>query len=191
MASAWCWPCRRHEWFAGARFIGLALVGAAAILFAAIQPDSAGYAGVYFVMAIGGIRLGRDAAIIVCGGTVVGDRRRRLLAHENPAFDRRAAVQRPPVVPGHAADPPARATGATRPSGCSGAARVARGARPSRPSSAERGRVARELHDVLAHSLSALSLQLEGTRLLAAQERRRPVGDRRPGARAPPRRRAG
>jgi signal transduction histidine kinase len=31
----------------------------------------------------------------------------------------------------------------------------------------ERGRVARELHDVLAHSLSALSLQLEGTRLLA------------------------
>jgi signal transduction histidine kinase len=32
---------------------------------------------------------------------------------------------------------------------------------------AERGRVARDMHDVLAHSLSALSLQLEGTRLLA------------------------
>ena len=32
---------------------------------------------------------------------------------------------------------------------------------------AERGRVARELHDVLAHSLSALALQLEGARLLA------------------------
>src|SRR6201999_2274944 len=31
----------------------------------------------------------------------------------------------------------------------------------------ERGRMARELHDVLAHSLSALALQLEGTRLLA------------------------
>ena len=63
---------RRHEWFDGARFIGLALVGIAALLFAAVQPDSAGYAGVYFVMAIGGIRLGRDAAIIVCGGTVGG-----------------------------------------------------------------------------------------------------------------------
>src|SRR3712207_2059200 len=32
---------------------------------------------------------------------------------------------------------------------------------------AERGRVARELHDVLAHSLSALALHLEGARLLA------------------------
>jgi signal transduction histidine kinase len=32
---------------------------------------------------------------------------------------------------------------------------------------AERGRLAREMHDVLAHSLSALTLQLEGARLLA------------------------
>jgi signal transduction histidine kinase len=31
----------------------------------------------------------------------------------------------------------------------------------------ERTRVARDMHDVLAHSLSALALQLEGTRLLA------------------------
>jgi signal transduction histidine kinase len=32
---------------------------------------------------------------------------------------------------------------------------------------AERGRIAREMHDVLAHTLSALALQLESTRLLA------------------------
>jgi signal transduction histidine kinase len=36
---------------------------------------------------------------------------------------------------------------------------------------AERARLARELHDVLAHSLSALALQLESTRLLARDRR--------------------
>jgi len=35
---------------------------------------------------------------------------------------------------------------------------------------AERSRIARELHDVLAHSLSGLTLQLEGARLTAEQE---------------------
>ena len=35
---------------------------------------------------------------------------------------------------------------------------------------AERSRIARELHDVLAHSLSGLSLQLEGARLMAERE---------------------
>jgi signal transduction histidine kinase len=38
---------------------------------------------------------------------------------------------------------------------------------------AERHRLAREMHDVLAHSLSGLMLQLEGTRMLAAEN----VGD--------------
>jgi signal transduction histidine kinase len=33
----------------------------------------------------------------------------------------------------------------------------------------ERGRLARDMHDVLAHSLSGLMLQLEGARMLAAQ----------------------
>ena len=53
----------------------------------------------------------------------------------------------------------------------------------------ERGRIAREMHDVLAHSLSALAVQLEGARLLARDRERRPGGDRRDRARPPPRRR--
>ncbi|HVU77960.1 MAG TPA: histidine kinase [Gaiellaceae bacterium] len=39
---------------------------------------------------------------------------------------------------------------------------------------AERARLAREMHDILAHSLSALALQLESTRLLAVKQQ---VGD--------------
>jgi signal transduction histidine kinase len=44
---------------------------------------------------------------------------------------------------------------------------VSRAAQASAAAAAERGRLAREMHDVLAHSLSALALQLETTRLLA------------------------
>jgi signal transduction histidine kinase len=40
-------------------------------------------------------------------------------------------------------------------------------ARAAEARAAERSRLAREMHDVLAHSLSALALQLESTRLLA------------------------
>jgi signal transduction histidine kinase len=45
--------------------------------------------------------------------------------------------------------------------------RASREAEARAAASAERGRLAREMHDVLAHSLSALALQLESTRLLA------------------------
>ena len=45
--------------------------------------------------------------------------------------------------------------------------RDSRAAQAEAAAVAERGRVARDMHDVLAHSLSALSLQLEGARLLA------------------------
>jgi signal transduction histidine kinase len=45
--------------------------------------------------------------------------------------------------------------------------RESRAAHAASVALAERGRVARDMHDVLAHSLSALALQLEGARLLA------------------------
>ncbi len=44
---------------------------------------------------------------------------------------------------------------------------TSRAAEAQAAAAAERGRLAREMHDVLAHSLSALALQLETTRLLA------------------------
>jgi signal transduction histidine kinase len=45
-----------------------------------------------------------------------------------------------------------------------------RGAELRAAALAERQRIAREMHDVLAHSLSGLALQLEGARLLAATD---------------------
>jgi signal transduction histidine kinase len=46
---------------------------------------------------------------------------------------------------------------------------VARAAREESARLAERARIARELHDVLAHTLAGLTVQLEGARLLAAR----------------------
>jgi signal transduction histidine kinase len=45
---------------------------------------------------------------------------------------------------------------------------ASRAAEQAAAAEAERSRLAREMHDVLAHSLSALALQLESTRLVAA-----------------------
>ena len=157
---------RRQEWFEGARFIGLALVGATAILFAAVQPDSAGYAGVYFVMAIGGIRLGRDAAIVVCGGTVVGIVVVGALTHENAAFIAGLLFS---ILPWFLIMRLVRRLARRREEAEKLIVELqeSRAAHAESAALAERGRVARELHDVLAHSLSALALQLEGSRLLA------------------------
>jgi signal transduction histidine kinase len=47
----------------------------------------------------------------------------------------------------------------------------ARDAQAQAAAATERGRIAGELHDVLAHSLSGASIQLQGARLLAEQQR--------------------
>jgi signal transduction histidine kinase len=49
------------------------------------------------------------------------------------------------------------------------ALQASRAAEARAAAAAARGRLAREMHDVLAHSLSALALQLEATRLLARE----------------------
>ena len=91
--------------------------------------------------------------------------RHRALAGRRPGAHRRALFSVVAVVRRHAADPAAaRGRDEAEASSRSCASRAPRTRRrPPRPSA----RVARDLHDVLAHSLSALALQLEGARLLA------------------------
>src|SRR3954453_2195781 len=157
---------RREEWFDYSRFIGLSLVGAGTLIFASVQPDSAGYAGVYFVVAIGGIRLGRDGALVVCGGTGGG-----IVLIQLRERDETAAIPGTlfSVLPWFLVMRLVRRLGERnrRAEGLVEELRESRAAATESAAQAERGRVARELHDVLAHSLSALALQLEGTRLLA------------------------
>jgi signal transduction histidine kinase len=166
LAAGLALGAHRQEWFEYSRFIGLALVGVGSVICAAVQPDSAGYAGVYFVVAIGGIRLGRDGAILVCGGTVAALVLVQLLHHENPAVIVGTLFS---VLPWFLVMRLIRRLGERnrRSQELVEELRDSRAAHAESAAQAERGRVARELHDVLAHSLSALALQLEGSRLLA------------------------
>jgi len=151
----------------GRRFAGLALVGLASIVLELVQPHGAGFAAVYYVLAIAGLRLPTRPALVVCGATLAGV----LVATAFTADD--------PVAAGatlvFATVPWFLVTRLLRRLGDQHAEaqtlveelRESRAAHAQSAALAERSRVAREMHDVLAHSLSALALQLEGTRLLA------------------------
>jgi len=157
---------RRREWFPAARFIGLCLVGLATFLFAGFSPDSAGYAGVYFVVVIGAMRLEREAAALVCGGTVLG---LVIIAIANGTDAGTIIGLLFSLAPWFLIMRLIRqlAIGRNEAEKLVVELRESREAEAEAAKLGERGRVARELHDVLAHSLSALSLQLEGTRMLA------------------------
>jgi len=135
----------------------LAITAASAVL-AVVQPKGIWPAGPYFVGIMAALRLERRTAfallafnvtLLLAIGSAEGDPGGALSTAIGavPWFlimrvTRRMREQRDQLAASRAAE--ARAAAA-----------------------AERGRIAREMHDVLAHSLSALALQLESARLLA------------------------
>jgi signal transduction histidine kinase len=159
--SAW-----RRELPPGRRFAGLVLAGIASCLFAAFQPKSAGFAAIYYVVVFAGMRLPRTPAVIVAGGTLVAET--AILAAVHGSGDTPAGLVFS-TIPWFLITRLIRRLHERTES----AERLveelseSRAAHARSVALAERGRLARDMHDVLAHSLSALALQLEGTRLLA------------------------
>jgi signal transduction histidine kinase len=151
----------------GRRAAGLLTVGAATCILTALQPDGAAYGALYYVVVVAALRLELVPALLVSGLVVTAQC----------------------VVVGFRADEPVGAVVSVAASvipwflvmrlvsrlheGREQAEKLVEELRESRAAHAEaaavaeRGRVARDMHDVLAHSLSALALQLEGARLLA------------------------
>jgi signal transduction histidine kinase len=151
----------------GVRLGGLVAVAVASCVFVAVQPDSAGYAGIYYVVVIAGIRMPLVTAYVVAGGTLLAEILIVAISHDKPGATSVGLVFS--VVPwflitrlirqlAYRRDKLERAVEELRES---------REAATQSAALAERSRLARDMHDVLAHSLSALALQLEGTRLLA------------------------
>ena len=149
------------------RILGLALIGIAACVFAALQPDGAGFTGVYFVVVVSAARLDLRTAAILSGLTLGGVIAAFALFREDALATVIGLLFA--VTPWFFVMRLLRQAGRRRAEAEAlvEELRESRAAHAESVALAERGRLARDMHDVLAHSLSALALQLEGARLLA------------------------
>jgi len=157
---------RRHM-PAGWRLAALVLAAVGTCLVTALQPQSAAYAGIYYVVVVAGMRYEGAVGVAIAGVTLVAESVIIAFTNEHAAG----------VIPGlwFSVIPwflVMRLVRRLLERGREAEAlveelRESRAANAEAAALAERGRLARDMHDVLAHSLSALALQLEGARLLA------------------------
>jgi len=152
----------------GHRLAALLGVGAASIVLIVVQGEqSSAIAGLYFGAVLGAFRLPWRQALFAAAFCVIGG----ALAYALAVPDAEGQVISvlvgiPPwfLVIRSLRELRERQVAAE---GLVDELRESRAAQAEAAALAERGRVARDMHDVLAHSLSALALQLEGARLLA------------------------
>ena len=142
----------------GSRVALLIAVAIATGVLAAVQPKGIWEAGPYFVGIMAALRLGRRSGVLVLAFTVI------LLLAVSAAERHGGGVSSTLLgaIPWFLLIRVMRTLRDQRDELAASRAAEARAA-----AAAERGRLAREMHDVLAHSLSALALQLETARLLA------------------------
>jgi signal transduction histidine kinase len=153
----------------GVRFTGLAAVAVSGALLAALQSSGASIGTVYFVFAIAELRMSRRAAVLLSGLALGGQVIGLLIGADDPGGQIAGVVLA--TVPWFLV---LRLMRELRLRGDEahalvGELRESRAAHAQAAAESERARLARDMHDVLAHSLSALALQLEATRLLARE----------------------
>jgi signal transduction histidine kinase len=157
LSAAAAQPIRR-DGRRGPLLLSLLGVTAGAITLALAQPKGVWSVGVYYVAVIAALRLDRRTGGLVLFASlapfVIG------AAVQGKLFG--ALVLPLGVLPWYLVMRLLRSVQLQREE-----LQESRVAEAAAAAAAERGRLAREMHDVLAHSLSALALQLESTRLLA------------------------
>jgi signal transduction histidine kinase len=151
----------------GVRFGGLLALALGSAALLALQPDTPAVAGTYLATVIAVMRLERRAAFVVAV-VGVGAAVAAYLSHPGDATGNILALLFS-IIPWIVVIGLMRSIREERDhaAGLVEELRASREAEADAAAEAERGRLARDMHDVLAHSLSALSLQLEGARLLA------------------------
>ena len=133
-------------------------VAAASAALASLQPKGIWQAGPYFIAVVAAAGLNRVPAFLTAGVSLVAVIVAAALAGRGSQAISLALA----VPPWFFVMRLMRAVHARN-----DALKASQAAEGRAAAEAERGRIAREMHDVLAHSLSALALQLESGRLLA------------------------
>jgi signal transduction histidine kinase len=160
---------RRSHLPGGVRLAALLMAATGTCVVTAVQPQSAAYAGIYYVVVVAGMRYEGPVGVAIAGVALVAESLVIGLTNEHasgvipglwfsviPWFLVMRLVRRL-LERGREAEALVEEL------------RESRAAHAESVALAERSRVARDMHDVLAHSLSALALQLEGARLLARE----------------------
>jgi DNA-binding NarL/FixJ family response regulator/signal transduction histidine kinase len=149
------------------RILGLVLIGAATCALAALQPDGGGFGGVYIVVVVAAAWLPLRPAAVLSGLSLLGVLVAFALWREDAAGNIVGLLFS--VTPWFFVMRLLRQVHRRREQAETLVEELeaSRAAQVEAAALAERGRLARDMHDVLAHSLSALALQLEGARLLA------------------------
>ncbi len=143
----------QRELAPGVRLAGLVVVALAGCALTGLHPDGGGVVAIYLVVIIAALRIRAPVSWILVAVAVAAET--AVLALTADQFEGAEAAFLSSVIPWFFVMTLVRQLQESR-------AAEARAA-----AAAERGRLARDMHDVLAHSLSALALQLEATRLLA------------------------
>jgi signal transduction histidine kinase len=151
-------PRRRMQ--SGQRIAALLVVTAASAVLAALQPEGIWQAGPYFVGVVAAMRLERLPGLLTLGFSVLV----LVVISVAGGHGGGAASVGIGAVPWFLVMRLMRETRDQQK-----ALEASRLAQARDAAIAERARLARDMHDVLAHSLSALALQLESTRLLASE----------------------
>jgi signal transduction histidine kinase len=142
------------------RAIGLGLVTAASVLLTIVQPEGAMVGAIYYVVIVAAMVFDGLPALLIAAGAVAAECVALAISVDNASGVILGTLLS--IIPWFLVMRLVSQLHDEREE-----LRASRAAHAESAALAERGRVARDMHDVLAHSLSALALQLEGTRLLA------------------------
>ena len=143
-------------------------IGACALVLALAQPDGAGVLALYITLGVSCARLEPRTAIpLFTGGIIVVSALHELIARDGTVVDTIVADASAIVFfyMGYIARQ--FRLGQARAEELLEELEASRATQAHAVALGERQHLAREMHDVLAHSLSALTVQLEGARLLA------------------------